>query len=342
MTTEPSSAPGHECDCMHVFDSMRCGPGGALQDGYSAFEGGHDALEAGGYGTVTSGKGGAVSWEVVVERSGANVAAHAVRGADSRLRDVRGFEAHRRAGESGRRRQGDSFHPQIPSYYAWTTPLASAEPQIPAITAFRGHVCIAMRTYADQVRISVDRGIHSVPTLDRPNWSDIRRLGVELASVVGISELLPDLSKCSVKPAPDPRRSARCLEDEWVPTGCRENSGGDRHSVRMHESAGMCGRGSYTACADDSPERSESKLKLPGHLLLISPDVPKFNNLGLRPVNNQLVSRPSSTSFMLVNFAVNLSAGFDLTPPGMQGSLDRMPALSSSLLAACWERHRAH
>ncbi|KAJ7086537.1 hypothetical protein C8R44DRAFT_752559 [Mycena epipterygia] len=60
-----------------------------------------------------------------------------------------------------------------------------------------------------------------------------------------------------VKPAPDPRRSARCLEDEWVPTGCRENSGGDRHSVWMHESAEMCGRGSYTVCADDPPERSE-------------------------------------------------------------------------------------
>ncbi|KAJ7123494.1 hypothetical protein C8R44DRAFT_735141 [Mycena epipterygia] len=44
-----------------------------------------------------------VSWEVVVERSGANVAAHAVRAADSRLRDVRGFDAHRRASESGRR-----------------------------------------------------------------------------------------------------------------------------------------------------------------------------------------------------------------------------------------------
>ncbi|KAJ7503948.1 hypothetical protein B0H11DRAFT_1905837 [Mycena galericulata] len=50
-----------------------------------------------------------------------------------------------------------------------------------------------------------------------------------------------------VKPAPGPRLLERCPEDEWVPTG---RHGGDLHSVRMYKYADLCGRGSYTACAD--------------------------------------------------------------------------------------------
>ncbi|KAJ7112187.1 hypothetical protein C8R44DRAFT_741893 [Mycena epipterygia] len=55
-----------------------------------------------------------------------------------------------------------------------------------------------------------------------------------------------------VKPAPDPRRSARCLEDEWVPTGCGENSGGDRHSTTPRNAVIVPSalRSSYLATSD--------------------------------------------------------------------------------------------